>query len=232
MLSDSKTLVVSLPDVSSYNYRHKNSICYDLGMKADVILFDADGVLTLPEEVFSVVYTRSHGLDPKPFEDFFRNDWHPIVTGQKDLKESISENPGLWQWPGTPEELLDYWFKTEDVRNEELLDVIRQLKALGKACFLATDQEKYRGEYMKNVMFKDLFNDYFISAELGVTKTDPQFFEAIITTLRQTMPDLDAQNIVFFDDSQSKVDTARSVGINGQLYTGVEQVKALLEAQA
>ena len=37
------------------------------------ILFDTDGVLTLPEEVFSVVYARSHALDPEPFEEFFRN---------------------------------------------------------------------------------------------------------------------------------------------------------------
>src|SRR5690606_22270560 len=133
-----------------------------------IILFDADGVLTLPEEVFSIVYSRSHGLDPKPFEEFFRTDWKPIVTGKVDLKESIASNPGLWQWPGEIDDLLKYWFETEDVRNQELIEIIHQLKDAGVPCYLATEQEKYRGEYMKNVMFKDLFDGYFVTAELGV----------------------------------------------------------------
>jgi hypothetical protein len=64
-------------------------------MNTTIVLFDADGVLTLAEEVFSVVYARSHGLDPKPFEQFFRNDWKPIVTGKVDLKESIAANTAL-----------------------------------------------------------------------------------------------------------------------------------------
>lgn len=93
-------------------------------MKTQVILFDADGVLTLPEEVFSVVYAKSHGFDTEPFEQFFRNDWKEIVTGKKDLKQSILENKELWRWNGSPEELLAYWFRTEDVRNEELLELV------------------------------------------------------------------------------------------------------------
>jgi putative hydrolase of the HAD superfamily len=198
-------------------------------MKKPILLFDADGVLTLPEEVFSVVYARSHGLDPKPFEQFFRNDWKPIVTGIKDLKESITENPELWQWQGTADELLDFWFKTEDVRNEELIAVIRELKAQGVSCHLATEQERYRGQYMKNIMFKDLFDGYFITAELGVSKTEPQFFEKIIEDLKLTHPEITPQDITFFDDSQSKVDTACSAGINGQLFTGVDQVRMLLD---
>jgi putative hydrolase of the HAD superfamily len=197
-------------------------------MKTQVILFDADGVLTLPEEVFSIVYARSHGFDVEPFEQFFRNDWQEIVTGKKDLKESIAENQELWRWDGSPEELLKFWFETEDVRNEELLEIISKLKAKGIFCYLATDQEKYRGEYMQSVMFKDIFDGYFISASLGVTKTNPKFFEMIIEQLQQKYPELRPQDITFFDDSQSKVDTACSVGINGQLYKDIEQVKALL----
>ena len=192
------------------------------------VLFDADGVLTLPEEVFSVVYAKSHGLDIEPFEQFFRNDWHPIVIGQKDLKESISENPDLWQWPGSIDDLLAYWFKTEDVRNEELAQLIRELRDQGIPCYLATDQEKYRGEYMQQVMFKDLFDGYFISAELGITKNEPKFFEIIIDTLRKAHPGLLPEDIIFFDDSQSKVETAQSVGINGQLFESVEQVRNML----
>ena len=79
-------------------------------MKVSAVLFDADGVLTLPEEAFSVVYARSHGLANEPFEHFFRNEWRDFVTGKRDLKEAITNNPELWQWDGGADSLLDYWF--------------------------------------------------------------------------------------------------------------------------
>ncbi len=197
-----------------------------MGIKA--ALFDADGVLTLSEEVFSVVYAKSRGLDPEPFERFFRNDWKPIVTGKKDLRESIAENPELWQWEGNVNELLNYWFETEDVRNNELIELIHETKNKGVPCYLATEQERYRGEYMKNVMFKDLFDGYFVTAELGVSKTETTFFEMIIDELKIQHPDIQPKDIIFFDDSQSKVDIACSTGINGQLYTSVKQAKNLM----
>ena len=197
---------------------------------ARCVLFDADGVLTLPEDVFSVVYARSRALDTGPFEDFFKNEWQPIVTGKRDLKESIAANPELWQWDGTADELLEYWFKTEDVRNEELLKVISEIRDKGIPCYLATDQEKYRAEYMKNVMFKDLFSGYFVSAELGVSKTDPRFFELILRELGVQYPELKPNEVIFFDDSQSKVDTAKALGIDARLFENSDQVRDLLNA--
>lgn len=96
---------------------------------------------------------------------------------------------------------MKFWFETEDVRNDELLELVNKLKAKGIPCYLATEQEKYRGEYMQNVMFKDAFDGYFISANLGVTKTNPKFFEMIIEQLQQKHPELAPQDITFFDDS-------------------------------
>lgn len=197
-------------------------------MTARVILFDLDGVLTLPDEVFSLVYSRSKGLDYEPFERYFNNEWIEVVTGKKDLKQSIVENKELWQWSGTPEELLAYWFRTEDARNQELLNLIGKFRAKGIRCYLTTDQEKYRGEYIQDVMFKGLLDGYFISGELGYTKTNPKFFEIVVEHLQEKHPELSSQDIVFFDDSQSKLDTACSVGISGQLYKHIGQVEKLL----
>lgn len=199
-----------------------------MSTKTRCVLFDADGVLTLPEDVFTIVYARSHGLNPEPFENFFKNEWKQIVTGAQDLKQSIADNPELWQWDGTTDELLEYWFKTEDVRNEELLKIISDIREQGIPCYLATDQEKHRAEYMKNVMFKDLFGGYFVSSELGVTKTDPKFFELVLGHLGEQYPDLKPDEIIFYDDSQSKVDTAKGLGIDARLFTANDQVRELL----
>ena len=190
-----------------------------------ILLFDADGVLILPEDMFSVVYARSHGLDPQPFEDFFKTEWKDFVTGKRDLKQHIADNPDLWHWDGTPEEFLQYWFETEDVRNDELIALIESLRDKGVPCYLATEQEKYRAEYMKKVMFKDLFDGTFITADIGHKKSAPEFFEAAYEQLKATHGELPMSDIVFFDDSQDKVDAATKVGLTAYLYTGLDQFK-------
>lgn len=192
------------------------------------ILFDADGVLTVPEELFSVMYSRSHGLDFEPFERFFSTEWAEYVTGKKDLKKFIADNPGLWQWPGTPDELLEYWFKTEDIRNDELISLIKAIRNSGTPCYLATEQEKYRGAYMKNVMFKDLFDDYFITADIGIKKSEPAFFVEIIKRLNQAGQEISPGEVIFFDDSQSKVESALKAGLDACLYDGVDGVRQKL----
>ena len=59
------------------------------------ILFDADGVLTLPEEVFSVVYARSHALDPQPFEDFNKDRHFYLYEGNvANLDFDVCEGDG------------------------------------------------------------------------------------------------------------------------------------------
>lgn len=200
-------------------------------MRQKILLFDADGVLTIPEEFFSVVYARSQGLNPEPFESFFKTEWQDFVTGKRDIKKHIQSTPELWQWNGTPEELVDYWCKTEDIRNNEMLALIRVIRASGTNCYLATEQEKYRGEYMKNVMFKNLFDDYFVTAELGLKKNNPLFFKKIIESLNRDGIKVEPSDIIFIDDSQSKVDAAIETGIDGRLFKNVESFKNMLSIE-
>lgn len=192
-------------------------------MKA--ILFDVDGVLTVPQEVFSVIYSRSHGLDVEPFSQFFSSEWIDFVIGKRDLKQHISDNPSFWHWDGTPDELLTLWFEMEDVRNEELLRVIKKLRATGRSCYIVTEQEKYRTEYIRSKMFAGMFDGVFSTAEIGYRKTDKQFYEYVLDEIG-TAP----SEVLFFDDSESKVRVAASLGIDARLYREVGQVRKLLSA--
>lgn len=192
-----------------------------------VILFDVDGVLALPEEIFSVIYTQSRGYDPAPFTNFFTGEWNAFVTGKNDLKQHIANNPNLWKWDGTPDELLDYWFKSEDIRNEALLETIRQARKSGIKCYVATEQEKYRTAHIRDQMFAGEFDGIFSTADISYKKNDPKFYEAIIKSL--SVP---ANEILFFDDSQSKIDVALAAGLDAQLYVNVQQVRDCVVDQA
>jgi putative hydrolase of the HAD superfamily len=190
-----------------------------------VILFDLDGVLALPEEAFSIIYTKSRGYDIKPFIHFFENEWVNFVTGRADIKQHITENPNFWKWDGTPDELLSFWFKAEDVKNDPLLDIIHSARKDGFKCYVATEQEKYRTGYIRDVMFGNEFDGVFSTAEIGYRKNDPKFYEAILESLN-----IPPSQVAFFDDSQSKIDTALKSGINAQLYQDVEQVRSFVSS--
>jgi putative hydrolase of the HAD superfamily len=193
------------------------------------LLFDADGVMTLPEEFFSVVYARSHGLDPEPFEEFFKGDWADFVTGRKDLKQHIDEHPELWQWNGDADSLIKYWCEVEDIRNVELIELIKTYRDAGLKCYMATEQEVYRGRYIKEVMFPDIFDGHFITSEIGLKKNDPDFYRTVLASMEIDIPYLHPEEIVFFDDSQSKLDAADAVGFRTVLYDGIECVQGALE---
>lgn len=188
-----------------------------------------DGVLTFRERQFSEIYVKKFQLDPAPITHFFTTEWCDFVTGKKDLKNHIAAHPEIWQWGGTPESLMDYWFKSEDNRNEPLLTVIKQLRSKGIKCYIATEQEKYRTDYLKNTMFAGEFDGCFSTCDIGYKKSNPQYFESVLTKLKQTTPTLTPKDVIYLDDSANKLDAAKLVGIDGELYTGPHQVAHLLD---
>jgi len=188
------------------------------------LLFDLDGVLTLTEEVFSVIYSRSRGYDLAPFTEFFQTEWSDFVTGKKDLKQHIEDNPQFWKWDRSPDELLDFWFKSEDVKNDALIEIIQGMRKNGIKCYIATEQERYRTDYIRNVMFKNDFDGVFSTAEIGFKKKDPRFFENVLESLG-----VDPADLIYFDDSRSKVDAAKATGIQAYLYERPGQVAKTIE---
>lgn len=197
-------------------------------MTKRVILFDADGVLTIPEEFFSIIYSQEYGLDDTKFGEFFTGVFQEAIEGKADLKELIVANQDTWHWQGNIDDLLNKWFESENNIDQRSLAIVEELKQKQLPVYLATNQEKYRGEYFKQKMFPDMFDGYFISNELGYRKPDPKFFTKIIATLKEKHFDLKPQEIIFFDDTPSHVEGAKSVGIDAYLYESPDQARQIL----
>lgn len=190
------------------------------------VLFDVDGVLTLTDQFFSQAYARSRGMDHRDFESFFKEQFPAARVGRADLKDLIAAPNHVWQWDGEPDELLEQWFKTEDVPDEALLAYIQEIRARNIPCYVATNQERYRGEYLRNVMLAGRFDGYYISADLGTEKPEPGFFRAILDDLLAA--GIDAGSVAFFDDTQANVDAALGAGLRAHRYTSIEDVRAVV----
>ncbi len=189
---------------------------------------DADGVLTLNDRPYSHQHAEDHSIEAEQIEPFFQGKFREATVGRADLKELIAEHRDLWHWQGTPEALLERWFKAENNIDQKLLDTLQKLRAAGVKVYLATDQEQYRTAYMRKVMFPGKLDGLFVSCELGLEKKDPEFFRKVHYSLLKDIPSLHPHDILFFDDSQHKVDSALAAGIRAELYTSVDQIRALL----
>jgi putative hydrolase of the HAD superfamily len=195
-----------------------------------VLLMDADGVLTLNDRPYSHQHAEEHSIEAEQIEPFFHGRFRQATIGKADLVELIAEHRDLWAWKGEPEALLKKWFDAENNIDQQLLGALQELRHRGAKVYLASDQEKYRAQYMREVMFPGKLDGFFISCDLGLEKKQPEFFKAVIMQLQTEMPDLDLNDVLFFDDSQSKIDSALKAGIRAELYTSRDQVETLVSS--
>ncbi len=192
-------------------------------------LFDVDGVLTIHAESFSTYYARQKGIDYRYFREFFQGDFQQALIGEADLRELIQRHHNLWRVEKDVDTLLEEWFTFEDLPNEPLIKLIKKLKARNTPCYLATNQEQYRGKHLVDTMFAGLFDGYFVSAFVGAKKPSREFFSTVVSTIAAKHPPVKAKDILFIDDSPEHVAGAMMAGINAHLYVNFEQARCLLE---
>ncbi len=197
-------------------------------MDKQVILFDADGVI-IRSEMFGTHYQQKQGLSPEDMLPFYKGIFQECLTGKADLKEVIAPWLPKWKWDGDVDGFLLQWFEYENKVDQKVVNLVRELQKNAVSCYLATNQEKYRTQYMRNEMgFEKLFDGIFSSAEIGSKKPRTEFYEFIFQKLG-----VDKDKILYTDDTASHVEGAQEAGIEAYHYTEFEPfyeyVKPLLK---
>ncbi len=187
-----------------------------------VIIFDADGVLIPHTMRFSLALAQEYNISIEKTLPFFSGPFQECLVGGKDLKEAIAPYLGGWGWDKGVDNFLDYWFQSEHKIDEDLVKYIQELRDDGIQCFLATNNEKYRFQYMlKKMGFLDSFDKTYASAHLGSKKPEQEFFAKIYNEL----DNVQKNEIIFLDDSIENIQGAKDFGINAELYTTFEDFK-------
>ena len=197
------------------------------GIKA--VIFDADGVLIQPPQLFSRVYCAERGWPPDYLDPFFAAEFHEALTGRADLVELLLASP-LWDYHGDPKALLGKWLASENHPNQELIEVARRLRNAGIPVFLATNQERNRAAYFRETMFPGLFDDEFMSCEIGCSKSNDAFWPPVLKRIYRFVNGIQPAEIIFFDDSPGHIEAALRAGVRAHLYRDNDQVTSLLAA--
>ncbi len=186
------------------------------------VLFDLDGVVILGNgKIFSERLAEDLNLPMEVISEFFVKDFRECSFGRADLKEKITPYLAKWNYPGTVDDLLKYWFEGYNVTDKEVLTIVDELRSKGMQCYIATRQEKYRKQYLLDVVgLKDHFDGIFCTCDIGYDKWQPEYWDFVFKTLN-----LKPEEIMFFCDGQKNVDTAKSLGMHGYFYEGAGMLK-------
>jgi HAD superfamily hydrolase (TIGR01509 family) len=193
-------------------------------MAIEAILFDADGVVQRQAVPWREALGKVLGTTDGTVDDFLSDVFaveHPLLTSQSEFAAALGQVLARWRCVGSLDDALRVW--TMIKVNEEVVEAIQRVRHAGVPCCLATNQQSYRAQYMSETLeYRRLFDREFYSCNMGVAKPNPDFFRAILEDLS-----LPAGNVLFLDDHEANVSSARQVGLHACVFATVSGSAAL-----
>ena len=180
--------------------------------KIKAFVFDADGVLIKSDFFFSQRFSEKYKIPYEKIMPFFEKEFRDCVVWKSDLKTVILPYLKDWNWTWTLDEILQFWFENENKIEQKIIDIIKRLRNKWYKCYLATNQEKYRAEYMQNVMkIFDIFDDVFISCNIWYKKPHLEFYQTVYESILKNL-DIRKDEILYIDDTKDNIDKAEYFG--------------------
>lgn len=172
------------------------------------ILFDADGVIqtTPPEFMQAIVGLVDNTADAAAFVSEIFLAERGTLTGEADFPTALGGVLQRWRVEASLEQALQIWSLIHPLPGLSEL-----ISSLAPPCYLASNQQRHRGEYMSRVLgYGALFEGEFYSYRLGVIKPERDYFLRIVERLGCA-----PEALLFIDDHESNVEAARGIGIRG-----------------
>jgi len=122
---------------------------------------------------------------------------------------------------------FDHWHAEEIGLVEGAIDAVKELQSRGIKVYSATNQDKYRFEYLRDIQgLGELFDGMYGSCNIGFAKPQTEYFQHILDDLK-IMP----EEVVYFDNTKRHVDAAALLGITSYFVEDkdvlIKQIKTL-----
>ncbi|HTL39477.1 MAG TPA: HAD family hydrolase [Methylomirabilota bacterium] len=180
-----------------------------------IILFDGDGVIINKPMLFSQHLSNDYNVPMDLILPFFAGEFQDCLVGKADLKEVVKPYLSKWGWIKSVDELLAYWFNNENYIDKRIAGVISKIRKEGIKCYLHSNQEKYRTDFMKKQMKIDAMVDgVFSSAYLGVKKPQAEFWQQAFDKIQPVKK----SEVLVWDDDEENIASAAKFGFNAELY--------------
>ncbi len=168
------------------------------------LLMDADGVVQYPSPGWLKDMARLGG--PGFIPEVFRREM-TTLTGKVDLRDELVDILERRGRTCTADDILAIWYRIEV--DERMLTLVDRVRDAGVVTALATNQQSYRGTYIKeNLPYDEHFDHQFHSFEVGLAKPDPAYFALVVNTIGVAPAEA-----VFVDDVLANVRGAQAAGL-------------------
>jgi putative hydrolase of the HAD superfamily len=169
---------------------------------------------------YDIIANCVHNIRPLSIP-FFKDEYKQAAIGEVDIREVLPPYLEKWGWKGNVEDFLQYWYEGERDIDKRVMEAVQDLRQKGTKVYLASDNEAGQAGYlMEEVRLQDDFDGGFFSSILGVTKSQPEFFEKVANELK-----VEPNQIEYWDDDSKNVNVARKVGVNARTYRNFEEFK-------
>jgi putative hydrolase of the HAD superfamily len=178
-----------------------------------VIAVDMDGVVVKRHKVFSARFAEEKGIAIEKIMKFVKSDFQDCMVGKKDLKKVLPDYLKEWGVEDSLDSVLNFWFSGEEVIDEGALEKVRELRRKGIKCYLATNNEKYRVEYMTEKL-KAEFDGILASYDLGFKKPNQKFYEEFMKRIGINDPG----EVELWDNDAENIKGAQKAGMKTKLW--------------
>ena len=188
------------------------------------VLFDLDGVVRHfdPEHVADI--ERRHGILPGAIERFAFD--QPLIehvtTGKITRREWVARIARHLRNPDAAAE----WDSQPYRADPAMLELADELRALGIATAILTNGTDTIPAEAARLGLPARFDQIFNSATIGYIKPDRRAFAHVLGELR-----LPATDVLFTDDSPTKLAGADALGLSTHHFVGVKKLRQVLRDQ-
>lgn len=189
------------------------------------VLFDADGVVQTPgagwrDHVAGLCGDAAAG---NAFLEAVFAAEKPCLTGTGDFRSALAEVLEVWRSSVDVERALQVWTMIEP--DEAVLGLASRLRRGGVQVALATNQQRYRADYMTRQLGYGAYFDHLLySCDLGYAKPSIEYFSGALNRIG-----IAPEEALFLDDHADNVAAARQAGLHADVFHVSQGCAALME---
>lgn len=185
------------------------------------ITFDLDGVYFIKgKENFIANLVKLGVTEAEVIRVFFKSDEmnKKYKTGEMTDEEYWTWAIKEWGLDKSVDELKQLLISGYEV-NKQVEEIVKKVRTNGYKALVCTSNFPARINGLQaRFHFLDNFDAWVFSYEVGVNKPDKKIFKELVKR-----SDVKAEEIVYADDYEISVESAKGVGINAFLYQNFEQ---------
>ncbi|MDD5108396.1 MAG: HAD family phosphatase [Candidatus Omnitrophica bacterium] len=104
-------------------------------------------------------------------------------------------------------------------KNRSIFKLVNSLRARYKTALLSNINALHYEYVKKNFPVFGVFDEIFLSFELGLIKPDKEIYNSVVRKLK-----VNPQEIFYTDDRADLVESAKALGLRGSVFTNLEQL--------